>query len=157
MKRKTVTLERVYEAKVEDVWSLWTTKDGLESWWGPEGFAMTVHKLDFKPGGELRYALTATGQPQIDFMKKAGAPLTQNAKITYRDIVPHARIAYVNTVDFVPEVTAYDVQTVVELKARGKSVQLHITLDAMHDDVWTKRMAQGFDEQLGKLGKVLAR
>jgi uncharacterized protein YndB with AHSA1/START domain len=156
MSRKTLTLERVYEATAEDVWSLWTTKDGLESWWGPEGFSMKVHKLDLKPGGELLYALTATGQPQIDFMKRAGAPLAQKAKITYRDIAPLKRLAYVNTVDFVPDVAAYDVETVVELKSKGKSVQLHITLDAMHDEVWTKRMVQGFEEQLGKLGKVLA-
>ena len=31
------TLERVYRADVQDVWDLWTTKDGIESWWGSGG------------------------------------------------------------------------------------------------------------------------
>ena len=33
-----VVVERVYRAPVEDLWALWTTKAGFESWWGPEGF-----------------------------------------------------------------------------------------------------------------------
>ena len=31
-----ITIERTYRASVEDVWDLWTTKEGIESWWGPE-------------------------------------------------------------------------------------------------------------------------
>ena len=34
---KTV-IERLYRARVEELWELWTTKEGFESWWGPEGF-----------------------------------------------------------------------------------------------------------------------
>jgi uncharacterized protein YndB with AHSA1/START domain len=30
-----ITIERTYLARIEDVWALWTTKEGLESWWGP--------------------------------------------------------------------------------------------------------------------------
>jgi uncharacterized protein YndB with AHSA1/START domain len=56
---RRITLERVYRADVQDVWDLWTTKDGIESWWGPGGFAVTVRKLDLRPGGELLYAMTA--------------------------------------------------------------------------------------------------
>ena len=26
-----------FKATLEEVWELWTTKDGIESWWGPEG------------------------------------------------------------------------------------------------------------------------
>ena len=42
MSRKRVTLERTYTADVQDVRDLWTTKDGIESWWGPGGFKVTV-------------------------------------------------------------------------------------------------------------------
>jgi len=55
-RRKRITLERVYQTDVQDVWDLWTTKDGIESWWGPGGFAVTVRKLDLRPGGNLLYA-----------------------------------------------------------------------------------------------------
>ena len=31
----SIRFERVYDASVEDVWALWTTKDGLEEWFAP--------------------------------------------------------------------------------------------------------------------------
>ena len=46
-----ISFERKYEAPVEDVWDLWTTAEGIESWWGPEGFSVRVSKLDLRPGG----------------------------------------------------------------------------------------------------------
>ena len=30
-----IRIERTYNASIEDVWELWTTKEGIESWWGP--------------------------------------------------------------------------------------------------------------------------
>ncbi len=33
----TIRFERVYDASIEDVWALWTTKEGLEEWYAPEG------------------------------------------------------------------------------------------------------------------------
>ena len=33
-------------AKVEELWELWTTKQGFESWWGPDGFRVKVHALE---------------------------------------------------------------------------------------------------------------
>src|SRR5207344_676779 len=38
MSRRMITIERTFNAAIEDVWALWTTADGIESWWGPEGF-----------------------------------------------------------------------------------------------------------------------
>jgi len=32
-----VVVERTYRAKVGELWNLWTTKEGFESWWGPKG------------------------------------------------------------------------------------------------------------------------
>jgi uncharacterized protein YndB with AHSA1/START domain len=155
MKRKTLTLDRTYEARLDEVWALWTTKEGIEAWWGPEGFRVEVRKLDLRPGGELLYAMIATAPPQIEFMKKSGMPLSQDAKIIYREVVPNERLVYTNVVDFVPGVTAYDVGTVVELMKKGSTVQLRLTLDAMHDEEWTNRAVMGWESELEKLRKVL--
>ena len=57
--KKRITLERTYRASIEDGWELWTTKDGIESWWGPDGFAVTVSKIDVRGGRELPYAKAA--------------------------------------------------------------------------------------------------
>jgi uncharacterized protein YndB with AHSA1/START domain len=153
--RKTITLERTYKASIEDVWELWTTRDGIESWWGPEGFAVKVRKLDLRPGGELLYTMTAVGTPQIEFMKNAGMPLSQDTGLTYVEIVPSRRLEYRNLVDFVPGVKPYENGMVVELHESPQGVRVVLTIEAMHDEEWTKRMVMGWEMELGKLGRVL--
>lgn len=154
--RRKITLARTYEASLEDIWSLWTTKAGLESWWGPEGFTVKVRKLDLRLGGELLYAMTATGPSQIEFMNRAGMPLTTEARLTYTEVSPMQRLAYIHLVDFIPEVEAYDVATVVEFHAERNRVQMVVHLDAMHSDEWTQRAVMGMESQLEKLARVLA-
>ena len=153
--RKRISLERVYQADVEDVWDLWTTKEGIESWWGPGGFAVTVRKLDLRPGGELLYVMRAINPPQVEFMKKAGMPLSHDARITFTEIVPRRRLAYVHLADFIPGVDPYDVATVVELHPTDRGVRMVLTFDAMHDDEWTRRATMGWESELGKLEALL--
>src|SRR5450755_4494733 len=86
--RPKLTLERTFKAPVSAVWELWTTSAGIESWWGPDGFEVKVRGLELRPKGELRYAMTATGADQIDYMKKAGIPPTTEHLITFTEIVP---------------------------------------------------------------------
>jgi uncharacterized protein YndB with AHSA1/START domain len=154
--RRTIEMERTYQATVQDVWDLWTTKEGIESWWGPGGFAVTVRSLDLRPGGELRYAMTAIDPPQVEFMKAHGMPLTTEARLTYTEVAPLERLAYVHVADFVPGVAPYDVTHVVELFADGDSVRMVLTIEAMHDDEWTTRAVMGWESELGKLAAVIA-
>jgi len=153
---RRITIERVLPASLAEVWALWTTPAGVESWWGPEGFAVTVQALDLRPSGMLRYTMTAVGAQQIAFMKHNGMPLATQTSITYVEVVPDRRLAYVNHVDFVPGLTAYEVGTLLELEAEGGSVRLRLTLDPMHDQEWTNRAVMGWESELGKLQKLLA-
>lgn len=153
--RKRITLERTYRADVQDVWDLWTTKAGIESWWGPGGFVVTVRKLDLRPGGELLYAMTAVDPPQVAFMKKAGMPLTQELRITFTEVVPRRRLAYVHLADFIPGVEPYDITMVVDLQETAEGVRMILTFDAMHSDEWTGRAVIGWESELGKLAAVL--
>jgi uncharacterized protein YndB with AHSA1/START domain len=150
-----IKLERTYRAELQDVWDLWTTKDGIESWWGPGGFAVTVRKLDLRPGGQLLYAMTAIDPPQIEFLKKAGMPLTQEARITFTVIEPLRRLSYIHLADFIPGVDPYDVATVVELLPTADGVRMILTFDAMHSDEWTKLATMGWESELEKLAAVL--
>ena len=40
--QSSIVIERTYAAQPQELWSLWTTKDGFQSWWGPEGFRADV-------------------------------------------------------------------------------------------------------------------
>jgi uncharacterized protein YndB with AHSA1/START domain len=151
-----VVIERSYEATIEDVWELWTTKEGIESWWGPDGFAVKVHQLDLRAGGEMRYAMTAVDPAQVQFMKQVGMPLTTEAKLTFTEIIPGKSIAYSHRADFIPGVEPYDVGNKVEFSAEGSQVRMVVTLDPMHSDEWSQRAAMGMESQIGKLGRIIA-
>lgn len=154
--RAQFSIKRDYVGSIEEVWALWTTKSGIESWWGPEGFAVAVTSLDLRPGGQLIYLMTAEAPEQIAFMKAAGMPLTSECKVTYTEVSPMSRLAYKTLADFVPGVAPYEVGTVVELKQVADQVQLVITFDAMHDDVWTQRARAGHESQLRKLDALVS-
>ena len=112
--------------------------------------------MDLRPGGELLYAMTATDAPQIEFMKKAGMPPTQELRITFTEIVPLRRLAYVHLADFIPGVEPYDVATAVELQPMGQDVRMILSFDAMHSDEWTERAVMGWNSELGKLDALIA-
>jgi uncharacterized protein YndB with AHSA1/START domain len=150
-----ITIGRTYQARIEDVWALWTTKDGIESWWGPDGFTVKVRTIDLRPGGELRYAMTATAKAQVEFMKKAGMPLTNEHRVVYTEVVPPSRLGFSHLVDFIPDVESYEVAILVELQETTTGVRMVLTIDRMHDDVWTQRAVAGWESELGKLAKVL--
>lgn len=152
---KKIVIERTYSASMEDVWELWTTKAGIESWWGPDGFSVKVHELDLRAGGEMRYAMTAVEPAQVKFMQQAGMPLTTEAKLTYTEIVPGKRIAYIHRADFIPGVEPYDVGNKVEFFPQGESVCMVLTLDPMHSDEWTQRSVMGMESQLTKLARLI--
>jgi len=150
------SIQRAYAASIEEAWALWTTKSGIESWWGPEGFEVTVTSLDLRSGGDLIYRMTAVAPEQVAFMKQAGMPLTTECKVTYTEVSPPRRLAYKTVTDFIPGVAPYEVATVVALQATAAGVKLTITFDAMHDDVWTERALAGHESQMRKLDALLA-
>lgn len=146
-----ITLERTFRASLAEVWALWTTAEGIASWWGPEGFTVTVQHLDLRPGGALYYTMVATAPEMVAYMQQAGMPTEQPCKITYAEVVPYKRLSYIHLVDFVPEVTAYDTETVVELHPTAHGVRMVLTLDPMHAPEWTQRAVMGWESELGKL------
>src|SRR3989442_2572146 len=98
---KKIRIERNYHASANEVWELWTTSEGIESWWAPDGFRVEVRKLDLRPGGELIYAMTATGPEQVEFMKQAWMPLTTESLKTFTELDPPKRIAYLSLADLI--------------------------------------------------------
>jgi len=154
--RRRVSIERTFAgAAAEDVWALWTTKEGIESWWGPDGFEVNVRRLDVRLRGELLYAMTATAPDQIEFLKKAGMPLTTESLVRYTNVVPLERLAFTQLADFIPGVKPYEVATTVAFEMIPEGVRLVLTLDAMHDEHWTKLAVMGWEQELDNLGRML--
>ena len=152
-----IRIERVYESAVETIWELWTTPEGIESWWAPDGFTVKVQKLELKPKGELVYTMTASGSEQIEFMRNAGMPLTTESHKTFTVVRPNTRLAYLSLVDFVPNHKPYEFLTVVDLTETDGRTRVVMTVDRMHDEVWTQRLVAGRENELNNLAKVAAR
>ncbi len=153
--KKKITLERTLRATSKQVWDLWTTKRGLESWWGPEGFVTEVNRLEVRPGGKFDYEMTATGAEQVEAMKKAGLPLTSRARGTYTEIKAPHRLVYKTLADFIPGVTPYEITTLVEIQIVPGGVKLTVIEDVMHNEEWTKMSEMGMDSSLDRLAKVI--
>jgi uncharacterized protein YndB with AHSA1/START domain len=154
--RPQLTLERTYRATIEEVWELWTTAQGIESWWGPDGFSVAVSALDLRPGGELAYTMSAVEPEQMEYMTRAGMPLMTEHVLTFTEVDPPRRLAYQELADFIPGVEPYRVQTLVELSVVEDGVRLVMTFDAMHDDNWSRRAVMGRENNLDRLARFLA-
>jgi uncharacterized protein YndB with AHSA1/START domain len=151
-----VVIERTYRAAIEDVWSLWTTKEGFESWWGPQGFRAEVRELDARVGGILRYEMIADSPETIAAMKQMGQPLSNAVRSRFSECRPRSRLVLTSVIDFLPGVAPYENDIAVDFSASGPSVQMVVTLDAMHADEFTKMQEEGFTSQLTKLDQRFA-
>src|ERR1041385_2322944 len=101
MSNTNIVLRRTLAASPERIWELWTTPDGIGSWWAPDGFRTTVDVLELRPGGALDYTMTATGPEQIAFMEQAGMPLSTTSHKEFTEVVEPSRLAYRSLIDFV--------------------------------------------------------
>jgi uncharacterized protein YndB with AHSA1/START domain len=151
-----IVLERTYPGTLEEVWELWTTPAGIESWWGPDGFRVTVRSMDLRPGGELHYVMEAVAPETVEFMKRNGMPTAQEARVRYTAVEPPHRLVYLHAADFIPGVRPYDVETALALHATPTGVRLVLELERMHDETWTQRAVAGWEMELGKLARLLA-
>jgi uncharacterized protein YndB with AHSA1/START domain len=150
-----ITLERKLKASLDDVWELWTTAEGIESWWGPDGFTTRVDELDVRRGGAFRYTMTATGKNEVEFMKREGLPLSSKVKATYTEVAPKRRLAFTQLADFLPGVKPFEMTNVVELESAGGEVRMTVTVDGIRDPVFGERAKMGWESQLGRLEKKL--
>jgi uncharacterized protein YndB with AHSA1/START domain len=149
-------LERTYPASPDAIWELWTTRAGIESWWAPDGFEVTVDTLELRPGGKLVYTMTATAPEQIAFMQDAGMPLSTKSEKTFTEVEAPRRLAYNSLVDFVPGVEPYQFATVVDLEPAGDATKVTMTVETMHDDEWTQRLLAGRANELDKLAQAVS-
>ena len=153
---KQFVIDRTLKASVEKVWRIWTTKDGLEKWWGPEHFSSTVRHLDVRAGGRFEIVMTAKLPEIIAQLKASGMGESSVAKGDYTVVEANRRLVYTNAVDFVPGVPPYTSTTVVEMSAAPSGgTRLIVTNDVMHDEQWTAMATMGWTQQIGKLEKLL--
>lgn len=148
-----VVIERAYRARIEELWELWTTKAGFESWWGPEGFRVEVHKLEAHAGGALEYDMIAYASDAIAAMKSMNQPLTHGTRGWFAEFKPHRRLTLIHMIDFIAGVEPYESTIEVDFHAAGDQARMVVTLHPHRDPRWTRMSIEGFTSQLTKLDR----
>lgn len=148
-----VVVERTYRASVRELWDLWATREGFESWWGPEGFRVEVHAIDPRAGGALHYSMIAEAPEMVAAMRQMGRPVSTETRGRFSEFRPYTRLALTHIIDFVPGVAAYESTTAVDFQPSGDHVRMILTLDPMHDEQMTRMAVMGLTSQLSKLDK----
>lgn len=150
----SLVIERIYTAEPEELWELWTTKDGFESWWRAQEFRAEVHLIEPRHGGVLHYDMVADTPEAVAAMEGMGAPTKQPCHGTFSEFRPHERLVLRQVIDFLPGVAPYGSTIVVDFFAAGKGcVRIVVTLSQMHDAATTGMQREGFLSQLSKLDK----
>jgi uncharacterized protein YndB with AHSA1/START domain len=153
-----ILIKRVFGASPDKVWRFWTSAAGLESWWGPDGFASKVGTLDVRTGGGFDIVMRATAPEQVAYLEKNGIPVESHARGTYIEVDPPRRLAWRSTIDFVPGVTPYDVTGSIDLRALADgTTEMTFRTDRMHDAMWTRNAEAGWTQQIDRLVGMTAR
>ena len=150
-------LERTFEAPAELIWELCTTAAGLEEWWAPDGFETRVSELELRPGGQLRFTMTATAPEQVEFMRSTGNPLSVELFKTFTEVAPPARLAYLSLIDFVPGQEPYEHLTTIDIEPAGDRTNVVMTLDPLHDETWTQGYRAHRGNELDNLEAAIRR
>ena len=54
---RELVFNRILQAPRELVFDVWTDPEHLSKWYGPEGFSLTTHDMDLRPGGQWSYTM----------------------------------------------------------------------------------------------------
>ena len=153
---ETIRFERIYDAAIEDVWALWTTREGLEAWFAPEGMRFEVSTLDLRVGGAFNHVMTAVGTEEIAYLAQLDRPPVAQVSGRFIEIVHHRRLGIRFDIDFVPGVESYPYDMVVELHDEAGRVRMILTADRHPDAEMTRGAIMGLTSQLKRFDLAIA-
>ncbi len=156
----SVRCERHLATSPERLWALWTTAEGLASWWAPEGFVLAVETLEPRVGGGivLRYeeAGAASDPAWGRELRRRGQSTGFSARGAFTEIEPPRRLAFAQELDFgragVP--TRYTLSA--QFLPSGSATRAEVTAAATPSKHWTLLGRANLAGQLERLAGVVA-
>ena len=148
-----IVVERSYRAPVEELWALWTTKAGFESWWTPDGCHVEVHVLEAREGGRLEYDTIADAPEAIAAVKSLGLATSNRSRGRFEGFRPHEHLTLVHLMDFIPGVASYEHRIEVDFRPAGDRTRMVVTTHPHFSAHWTKLAVDAFNSQLATLDR----
>jgi len=87
--KKTLLVERTFNAPKHKLWNAYTDADALAQWWGPIGWETEVKRFDFSEGGEWLYIMKCVDENQGEWFGQLSA-----GKAVYSNIQPEDSFEY---------------------------------------------------------------
>jgi len=155
--RKTLIVERTFDAPKGRVWKAYSTRELLQRWWGPRGWETVIKQLEFEDGGTWHYGMKCVDENQGDWFGT-----TSWGKFTYANIRPEDSFEYTDVFcdeEGAPIPGMPSSHTVVRLVERdGKTTVTTTTAYATEQalsQVLEMGMKEGLTQTLDKLEEVL--
>ena len=142
MSENSVSLHRVFKTSPEKVFRAFSEPNALASWLPPYGFLCTVHKLDFKVGGDHKMSFTnfSTGN-------------SHSFGGEYVEIKPNEFLKYTDKFDN-PNLPG-EMIICVWLKQVSCGTELKITQEGIPSDIPAEMCYLGWQESLDKLKNLV--
>jgi uncharacterized protein YndB with AHSA1/START domain len=148
-RKQELVLERTFKAPRDLVFKVWTDAEHLAKWWGPEGFMTTVETLELFPGGKL-------------FMTMHGADgVVIPSKGVFQEVTPPEKLVFSSSAfedeAGVPQLEVLNTITLTEVAGKTKlTLQALIVKSTPAVVASLAHMEEGWNESLGRLGKILS-
>ncbi len=142
-------IERVWQAPIDQVWELWTSAEGIASWFGPKGFIVEVKEIDLRAGGTFIYTMRATDPDTVAAMEKRGRPASNEIVSTITEIDPPNKFVYDSPMG--PETMT----TSVEFSEGPEGVKMVLAISATKAGM-TEGAAMGWKSSLERFAEQLA-
>ena len=140
---RQIVLSRVFKAPRELVFETFISSEHLTNWWGPNGYTITTHEMNVKPGGIWRFMMY--GPNNMEFPNR----------ITYIEVVKNEKLVYDHDSDVDNDPKSFHVT--VTFRSVGDKTE--VTMTSMFSSVEALAEVKKFGaEELGKqtLGKLAA-
>lgn len=89
--KRTLIVERKFNAPQTKVWEAYSNPNLLSKWWGPRGWETEIRHMDFSNGEYWHYGMKCTDSTQTDWYGK-----TSWGKATFNNILPKDSFEYVD-------------------------------------------------------------
>jgi uncharacterized protein YndB with AHSA1/START domain len=142
-------IERVWQAPIDQIWELWTTAEGIASWFGPKGFIVEVEEIELRAGGTFSYSMRATDPEKVAAMEKQGRAASHSIVSTVTEVDPPNKFVYDSPMG--PETMT----TSVEFSEGPEGVKMVLVISATKAGM-TGGAAMGWESSLERFAEQLA-
>jgi len=157
--KKTLIVERTFEAPKDKVWEAHSNPDILRKWWGPKGWETQIKHMDFREGGYWHYGMKCMDKAQGEWFGKVSWGKATYGKISPKDSLEFTDIFCDEAGVPTPNMpTSHSVMTLVERGGRTTLLvkTTYVSPEAL-DQVLKMGMEEGYSQTLDNLEAVLSK